>query len=123
MRGALLVTMLLLAGCTTYKDQLARSQHALEARDAERSLALLQDLDAAHLSSPAEQATYAYLRGAADLELGHRQDAYHWLSLARAHDEASPGALPGEWKAKTTAALAELSAVVFSQGYAALAKR
>lgn len=70
-----------------------------------------------------EQAHYAYLRGMTDYRIGHRNDARHWLAIARAYDENSPGLLPADWKARTTEALVALDAVVYEDGYAGLAGR
>lgn len=108
-------------GCMTYPDQLARGQRAYEQNDHDRTLALLRDLepDVTRLSI-SEQARYAYLRGMSDYRIGYKPDARHWLSVAKAHEDAIPGVLPADWKARTIEALEELNAVVYSQGTAAL---
>ena len=113
---------MLCVGCTTYRDALGRSQDAFAKNEYEQSLGLLRALepDVGHLS-PAEQAQYAYLRGMTDYRIGHRNDARHWLALARAQDDASPGMLPVEWKSRMNEALSELDAVVYADGYAGLA--
>ena len=67
-----------------------------------------------------EQAHYAYLRGMTDHRIGYKAEARHWLAIARAFDEQSPGILPTDWKQRTTETLAELDGVVQTQGYAAL---
>lgn len=109
------------AACATYRDQLVRTQVAFERNEYDRTLALLRDLepDMTRLATP-EQAQYAYLRGMADYRIGHRSDARHWLNLARAYDETSPGILPADWKARTVEALDELDGAVQEGGYAAL---
>lgn len=109
------------SGCSTYRDQLARGQRAFEQNELDRTLAILRDLepDMKRLSAP-EQAGYAYLRGMSDYRIGYRSDARHWLSLARAYEDASPGVLPADWKARTNEALEELNAVVYTQGTSAL---
>ena len=111
-----------LAACNTYRDQLLRSQQAFEQNQHERSLGLLRALepDVTNLATP-EQAQYAYLRGMTDYRMGHRSDARHWLSIAKAYDDGSPGLLPTDWKARMTEALDEMNGVVFSAGLAALA--
>jgi hypothetical protein len=116
-----LFVMALAPGCSTYRDQLARSQRAFEVNEHERTLALLRDLepDVHRLSDP-EQAQYCYLRGMSDLRLGFRADARHWLALAKTHDDASPGVLPADWKARLGEALEELNGVVYQDGTAAL---
>lgn len=110
------------ASCATYRDQLVRSQSAFEQNQYERTLALLRDLepDITRLATP-EQAQYAYLRGMTDYRIGYRADARHWLAVARAYDEASPGILPTDWKARTVEALDELDGAVHEGGYSALA--
>lgn len=112
-----------LAGCTTYRDQLVRSQHSFEQNRHEQTLGLLRTLepDVTRLSTP-EQAQYAYLRGMTDYRIGYRADARHWLAIARTYDEASPGILPTDWKARMTEALDELNGVVYVDGLAELAK-
>ncbi len=111
-----------LSACTTYRDALGRSQIAFQKNEYEQSLGLLRALepDVGHLTA-AEQAQYAYLRGMTDFRIGHRSDARHWLALARAHDDASPGTLPVDWKSRMNEALGELDAVVHADGYAGLA--
>jgi len=113
--------LVLLASCTTYRDQLARSQHAFERNEHEQALANLRDLerDLSSLSQP-EQAQYAYLRGMTDFRIGYKADARHWLALAKAYDENSPGVLPTDLKARMNEALGELNVVVTDDGYGAL---
>jgi hypothetical protein len=109
--------------CTTYRDQLVRSQHSFERNEYEQTLGALRELepDVRRLSPP-EQAQYAYLRGMTDYRIGHRVDARHWLAIARTYDEASPGTLPADWKARMTDALEEMNGIVYGEGLGALAK-
>lgn len=118
------VVALFCVGCTTYRDALVRSQDAFAKNEYEQSLGLLRALepDVGHLTA-AEQAQYAYLRGMTDFRIGHRSDARHWLALARAQDDASPGTLPADWRSRMNEALSELDAVVYVEGYAALAAK
>jgi hypothetical protein len=111
------------ASCTTYRDQLVRSQRSFERNEHEQTLGLLRELepDVRRLSTP-EQAQYAYLRGMTDYRIGHRTDARHWLALARTYDETSPGILPTDWKTRMTDALDEMNGVVYGEGLGALAK-
>ncbi len=108
--------------CTTYRDQLGRSQHAFEQNQHERTLGLLRALepDVPRLEKP-EQAQYAYLRGMTDYRIGYRVDARHWLSIAKTYDDASPGILPTDWKARMTDALDEMNDVVYRERLSALA--
>lgn len=119
--GILVLSALSAAGCTTYRDQLARGQHAFDQNEHDRALAILRDLepDMKRLTPP-EQASYAYLRGMSDYRIGYKSDARHWLSVAKAHEERSPGVLAADWKARTTEALDELNGVVYAQGTTAL---
>lgn len=109
--------------CTTYRDQLVRSQQSFEQSQYERTLGLLRALEPQmfKLATP-EQAQYAYLRGMTDYRMGYRPDARHWLSIAKTYDDASPGTLPTDWKARMTEALDEMNGVVYGEGLAALAK-
>ena len=112
MRLALAVALALsvsMLACTTYRDELVRSQTAFDKNEHERALGLLRALEPSmtKLSTP-EQAQYAYLRGMTDHRIGHRDDARHWLAIARTYDDASPGTLPTDWKTRMTTALAEL---------------
>jgi hypothetical protein len=112
-----------LTACTTYRDELVRSQHSFEQNRHEQTLGLLRVLepDVTKLSTP-EQAQYAYLRGMTDYRIGHRSDARHWLAIAKTYDETSPGILPTDWKARMIEALDELNGVVYTDGLAELAK-
>lgn len=119
-----LAALLGLTACSTYRDQLVRSQRAFEVNEHERALGLLRDLerDMASLAQP-EQARYCYLRGMTDYRIGYKADARHWLALARAHDESSPGVLPADWNARLGDALDELNAVVYDEGLAGLTNK
>lgn len=123
-RAALTLGVLPLAfltACTTYRDQLARGQRALEQNEHDRALVILQDLepDFVRLTAP-EQAQYAFVRGMSDYRIGYQSDARHWLSLAKAYEATSPGVLPGAWKTQTNEALTELNNVVYTEGFAGL---
>jgi hypothetical protein len=120
-RAAVVLLSLLAASCMTYRDQLARGQRAFELDDHDRTLAILRDLepDVHRLTLP-EQAQYAYLRGITDYRIGYKSDARHWLAIAKAHEDTSPGLLPADWKARTNEALEELNEVVYSAGASAL---
>lgn len=119
---ALLVAACALPACATYRDQLARSQVAFEQNDHERALALLRNMeeDVTRLS-PTERGQYAYLRGMTDYRIGYRVDARHWLALAKAYEDASPGMLPADWRARASEALDEMNGIVQEGGLKALA--
>jgi hypothetical protein len=103
--GIVALASAILAGCMTYHDELVRSQLAFEQNQHEQALGLLRDLerDLSRLPS-AEQARYAYLRGMTDYRIGYRVDARHWLAIAKASEEATPGLLPADWKARARGA-------------------
>lgn len=109
-------------GCATYHNELVRSQQAHDDNQNERALALLRDLepDLSRLSL-SERAQYAYLRGMTDYRVGYRVEARHWLAIARAYDESTPGVLPTDWRSRTNAALDEMNEIVQTEGLAALA--
>lgn len=118
---AALLGSALAGGCTTYRDQLARGERAYEKSDYDRSIALLRDIehDFAHLS-PSEQADYAFVRGMSDYNIGYKLEARHWLAVARACDERTPGSLSADQKAKTASTLDELNKPIFAEGTQAL---
>jgi hypothetical protein len=120
--GVLAVVAIALGGCTTYRDQLVRSQRAFDQGQNDQALGLLRDLekDQSSLAMP-EQAQYAYLRGMTDYRTGYRVDARHWLSIARALDESSPGVLPADWKTRLAEAMDEMNTVVYEDGIQTLA--
>ncbi len=120
-RAAAVLLAFVAVSCTTYRDQLARGQRAFELNEHDRTLAILRDLepDVRRLTLP-EQAQYAYLRGMTDYRIGYKADARHWLAIAKAHEELSPGLLPAEWKVRTNEALEELNEVVYTAGASAL---
>ena len=111
----------LAAGCSTYRDELARGQHAFEQNQHERALAVLRGLenDTSHLDT-AERARYGYLRGMTDYRVGYKADARHWLAVARATAEAHPGALPADWRARLDEAMTDLDAQVLASGIESL---
>ena len=118
---ALLVSSLALLGCSTYRDDLARGQHAFEQNQHERALAIFRALepDTSHLTAT-ERASYAYLRGMTDYRIGYKADARHWLAVAKAQDEKSPGVLTSDWKTRLDEALLELNNQVYAGGIESL---
>ena len=123
---ALWFTALLVAvpACSTYRDELARSQHAFEQNQHEKTLAILRmlELDTSHLDR-GEQARYAYLRGMTDFRMGYKADARHWLAVAKAMDEKSPGLVPADWRARLDQSLGELDKDVWANGMETLSLR
>jgi hypothetical protein len=119
---ALFVAASALPACSTYKDDLARSQRAFEENRHEHALAVLRMLepDTRHLDE-SERARYAYLRGMTDYRIGYKSDARHWLAVAKAMDEKHPGVIPADWRSRADQSLAELNTQVWSGGMEALA--
>jgi len=113
-----------LAGCSTYQDDLARSQRAFEHADYERALAIFRSLELDEHSkfSVQEQAQYCYLRGMTDYRVGYKVDARHWLALAKAIDTQRLGVLPKDWRARLKDTLGELDEQVYSAGIETLAE-
>jgi hypothetical protein len=118
---SLVVALLVLAGCSTYRDDLARGQTAFEQNNHERALALFRALepDTNQLSTQ-ERGHYAYLRGMTDYRIGYRADARHWLLVARAIEGETPGTLPTDWRTRLNEALGELNEQVYKEGFASL---
>ncbi len=125
MRSALVLVLSLgalsVTGCATFHEDLQRGQQAYEANSHERALAVLRNLepDIAHLTSQ-ERAEYSYLRGMTDFRIGYKADARHWLALAKAMEDQSPGTLPGDWKPRMEEALTSLNEEVYGSGIASL---
>lgn len=107
--------------CATYSDDLTRAQHAFEASEDERALAIFRVLepDTSRLSE-AEQAHYAYLRGMTDFRMGYKSESRHWLSLAASMEQKLPGSLPPDWAKHLTDSLKELNEEVYTAGIESL---
>jgi len=109
--------LLALEACSTYRENLTRGQRMYDENEYERALAIWRDLERDMDSlSPNDQARYAYLRGMTDYRLGFRTDARHWLAMAKAFDQMSPGGLSAEWRSRTDEALTDLNKDVFGGG-------
>lgn len=88
------------SGCQNYRDQLDRADAHYRAARYEAALTNLEDLesDFGHLDAN-EQARYRYVRGMTSERLGQREEARHWLILAREDVEQRPSALDEEARA------------------------
>jgi hypothetical protein len=108
---------LALVSCASYEDALTRGQRAFEQSEHERALAIFRALepDTPRLSVVG-RAHYAYLRGMTDYRIGYRPEARHWLALASAMDEATPGSLPPDWEKRMGESLKELNEEVYTGG-------
>jgi hypothetical protein len=119
--GFVALTAGAVGACTTYQDDLNRSQRAFDASEHERALAIMRQLesDQGRLST-ADRAHYAYLRGMTDYRIGYRLDARHWLALAAAIEQATPGSLTPDVTKRMNDSLKELNEAVYSGGIEAL---
>ncbi len=88
------------SGCQNYRDQLDRADAHYRAARYEAALTNLEDLesDFGHLDAN-EQVRYRYVRGMTSERLGQREEARHWLILAREDVEQRPSALDEETRA------------------------
>jgi hypothetical protein len=97
------------AGCAGVSDALGRGQHYYEDNQYEKALSLWRDLERRGVMlSPPERARFAYLRGMTDYRLGFRDDARHWLAVARGADIQYPGGLDASWRDRLDGALGDL---------------
>jgi len=107
--GARLWILALVIGCAGASDAIARGQRYYEDNQYERALAIWRDLERRDVRLvPDERVRYAYLRGMTDYRLGYREDARHWLAIAKSNRELAPGSLVPSWNERLDAALADL---------------
>jgi hypothetical protein len=110
----LALTASLSFACVTYAEDLNRGQRHFEGSEYERALAIFRVLERDVDSlTPTDRTRYAYLRGMTDYRMSYRSDARHWLSLARALEQATPGGLQEPWKERMQEALKDLNKDVF----------
>jgi hypothetical protein len=118
---ALPLALLFACGCATYHDDLARGERAYEASEHERALAIFRVLEPdIDRLTPAERAHYAYLRGMTDFRIGYKAEARHWLSLAAALEQRTPGSLPADWTPRLNESLKQLNEEVYTAGVESL---
>ncbi len=139
-RPALLVSSLLAIGlgaalaasCATYRADLERARAHYDKNEFEPALALFRVLEPDIDSfSSGEYAQYAYSRGMTDYRLStlasngnsvsdpkasYRSNARHWLAVARAVDNATPGGLTDDEKQRLEEALTDLNRDVYGGG-------
>ena len=107
--GARLWILALVLGCAGTSDAIARGQRYYEDNQYERALAIWRDLERRDVRfEPDERVRYAYLRGMTDYRLGYREDARHWLAIAKSNRELAPSGLVPSWNDRLDAALADL---------------
>ena len=108
--GSLAVSAgLALASCVTYTEALNRGQRHFSANEYEQALAIWRSLERDVDSlPPGDRSRYAYFRGMTDYRMSLRDDARHWLAMARAYDQAVPGGLEDAWRERMKDALKDL---------------
>jgi hypothetical protein len=108
---------LVIVACVTYGEALNRGQRHFQANEYEQALAiwrsLERDLDSL---APGDRARYAYFRGMTDYRMSLRDDARHWLAMARAYDQAVPGGMEDAWRERMRDALKDLDGDVRGEG-------
>jgi len=106
-----------IGSCVTYAEELNRGQRHFQASEYERALAIWRvlenDIDSL---SATERTRYAYLRGMTDYRMSLRSDARHWLAIARAYEQATPGGLEESWRDRMKEALRDLDNDVHGGG-------
>jgi hypothetical protein len=114
---------LALVACATYDEDLMRGQRAFEQSEHERALAIFRALepDTTRLSVVG-RTHYAYLRGMTDYRIGYRSEARHWLAVASAMAQETPGSLPPDWEKRMGESLRELNEEVFTGGIESLSR-
>ncbi|HEY8042215.1 MAG TPA: hypothetical protein VIF15_20570 [Polyangiaceae bacterium] len=119
--GLLLASALSSGACATYEDDLGRAEKAFEASENERALAIFRvlEVDTGRLSET-DRAHYAYLRGMTDYRMGYKAEARHWLSVATALEQKTPGSLPADWAKRMNDAVKELNESVYTGGIESL---
>ena len=111
-----------LASCVTYTEELNRGQRHFQGNEYEQALAiwrvLERDIDSL---PPGDRARYAYFRGMTDYRMSLRDDARHWLAMARAYDQAVPGGIEDAWRERMKEALKDLEGDLRGEGAVARA--
>lgn len=112
--GLVALLGLLLGGCFGPREILARGQAYYEDNEYERALAVWRELERHEPAlSAAERARYAYLRGMTGYRLGFRDDARHWLAMAKVTEQRRPGSLAPAWMTRLDGALGDLDREMF----------
>lgn len=113
-RRVLALLGLLLGGCFGPREILARGQAYYEDNEYERALAVWRELERHEpVLGTADRARYAYLRGMTDYRLGFRDDARHWLAMAKVTEQRHPGSLAPAWMTRLDGALGDLDREIF----------
>ena len=99
-----------LAACASTKTDLERATTHYEAARYEAALIWLNELEPELASmAPSERSTFLYLRGMSSYRLGDRDDAVHYLALARESIGLDPSSLSPSLKNTLERALVVLA--------------
>jgi len=106
---ALLLAVSLL-GCASLRDDMSRAESAYDTSDYDTSLVWLDDLESQvpDMDVPMRGRFY-YLRGMTAYRLGKRNDALHYLALAREVSGPRGEGLRSEWQQQMDRALTDLT--------------
>lgn len=121
------VLALSVAGCATYRSDLARGVKHYEANDHDAALAVFRSLEPDIDSlSDQDRTRYYYYRGMTDFRLSTpdydaRRDARYWLGLSSANEEEHPGGLVDDQKERLKEALDDLNRDVYGTAGGAVA--
>ena len=97
------------SGCASLRDDMARAEEAYTATRYDHALVWLEDLESSSPDMPLEmRARFYYLRGMTAYRLQDRDDALHYLGVAREVGGDDEEALPAEWRATLDRTLTEL---------------
>ena len=98
------------AGCASLRDDMSRAEEAYTATRYDHALVWLTDLEDSTPDMKVEmRARFYYLRGMTAYRLGDRNDALHYLALAReVAQEDDEGQAP-EWRTTMDRTLTELT--------------
>jgi predicted alpha-1,6-mannanase (GH76 family) len=107
-RIAAVLLALVTPACANYSEQLARAEEHYQNARYEAALTNLEDLEIHRAGlSRNERVRYDLVRGMSHLQLDQRQDARHWLALAREEAGSEAGALTEEARTNIERVLAQ----------------
>lgn len=106
----LLLAPVLVIGCAVLHDDVDRAQQTYQDARYQDTMTWLENLedDVPDMDRPL-RARYYYLRGMTSYRLGHRDDALHYLALAREEASQSGQGLEPDQRKQMDHALAELT--------------
>jgi hypothetical protein len=98
------------AGCAAVAEEMRRAEASYEQARYQNTLIWLTDLeDDAPGMDQEMRARYFYLRGMTEYRLGHRQNALHYLAVAREISGDQGAGLRPEWRQIMDTTLTELT--------------